>query len=480
MVMAARRHRTSRAHRAAIILTIVLASALAEGQRPVDRLESPQPPQSAGLVTLGRDGQLRTASAARINHQAGRIDKLGSFIVGLGYTAPGYDSAALAVMRLTPQGVLDGAFGNNGAVITPLLPLGNRDRVTVTALLEDASGRAIVVGWRYTSTRLDANFPVIVAARFNTSGALDASFGDKGVVTTRVDQAGSTQAFAAALDADGRLLVAGYNGGTRKGSGRGSFDDWPIKTVLLRYTTSGALDPSFGAGGIASRVLVPGGPDGRAGRDFLVYDYGKTKTIGLTLDRQGRPVVAAAADDGPVVIVRYTRDGVLDSSFGNAGAAQTPVGRRTGISTLFWDDEGRLLAAGTSGDSGVLLRYSADGLLDAAFGDGGIRRTPLAEGMRVSAALREADGHMLAVASGMNSIQLARYDRDGKPDQGFGSNGVIATALEKSVATTAGLAIDQQGTPIATAASDHGVVVIRYNRGGSVDKSFQSVPTVRP
>ena len=110
-------------------------------------------------------------------------------MLGLGYGAPAYGSAALS-------GPLDCArnsrsrFRNNGSVVTPLLSIENRDRVTVTALLEDAQGRAIVAGWRTRPTALDADFPVIVAARYSSSGALDPSFGERGIVTTRIEKDG--------------------------------------------------------------------------------------------------------------------------------------------------------------------------------------------------------------------------------------------------------------------------------------------------
>jgi uncharacterized delta-60 repeat protein len=461
------------------MLTIAVASAVGGAQRSGDSRSTSPLPKSSGLLTHGRDGQLRMASAARIPHEAGWLDKLGSFVVGLGYQAPAFDSAALCLVRLTSRGLLDPGFGNNGSVITPLLPLENHDRVTVTALLEDATGRGIVVGWRPQSTGLDASVPVIVAARYTSAGALDPSFGERGIVTTRIERDYATQAFAATLDGDGRLLVAGYNGG-RKSNRPGAFDDWPIRVILLRYTASGALDTSFGAGGVASHILVPSGPSGDGGREFLLYDHGHTKTAALILDRQGRSVVAAAAADGPVVLMRYAREGALDSSFGSAGTVHTPIGKRSGISALFWDVDGRLLAAGTSDDSGVLLRYSADGALDATFGESGIRRTPIGEGMRVSAAVQEGDGHLLMVASGMNSVQLARYDRDGKPDQSFGLNGVISTAVDRTVSTAAGLAIDEKGTPVVTVVSVNGIFVMRYNRGGPVDKSFQAVPNAHP
>ena len=463
---------------AAVVLVIAVAAAGPSAQRAGTSRDPATLRRSSGLLTLTRDGRLLIASSARIDQLPGLIDRIGAFVFG-GKSAPAYDSAALCLARLTPDGAPDPGFGTNGSIVTPLLPLDNHDRVTVTALLEDASGRAVVVGWRPMSTFLDANFPVIVVARYSASGTLDPSFGERGIVTTRVDEAGATQAFAAALDSDGRLLVAGYNGGLKSKSGD-SFDNWPVRLILLRYTASGALDTSFGTKGIASHVLVPPGPDGRAGRDFLLYDYKHTKTAGLVLDRQGRAVVAAAPDKGPIVLVRFTREGTVDSGFGSAGTTQTPIGTRSGISTLFWDAEGRLMAAGTSDDSAVLLRYSADGALDATFGERGIRRAPIGEGLRVSAALQDANGRLLVAASGGNTVHLARYDASGTPDQTFGSSGAISTKVDRTVATTAGLAIDDKGTPVVTVVAANGVFLLRHNREGSVDKSFVSVPKAHP
>lgn len=465
----------SRERLAVAMLAIAVVAAASGAERPSDSRDTAPSVRSSGLLTHGRDGRLRMASAARISHEAGRIDKVGSFLFGLGYGAPGYHSAALSLVRLTPRGVLDPGFGTNGAVITPLPPHKNRDNITVTALLEDTSSRTIVVGWRTLSTALDANFQVIVAARYTAEGALDPSFGERGIVTTRIGRDEVTQAFAATLDGEGRLLVAGYNGGQNRSRGR-TLDDWPVRVILLRYTVGGVLDTSFGSGGMASRVLVHSRPNESAGRDFLYYDYGRTKAAGVILDRQGRCVVAAASDDGPVVLMRYTRQGVLDSGFGNAGTVETPVGRRSGVSSLLWDTAGRLLAAGTSDSTAVLLRYSADGALDASFGDGGIRRTPIGEGMRVSAALQEGDGHLLVVASGENGVQLARYDQDGRPDRGFGSNGVLGTKLDRSVATRAGIVIDDTGTPVVAVAGNNGLFFLRFDRMGPVDGAFLPIP----
>ena len=462
------------------MLTIAVQATAGGAQGPSETREASHPPRSAGLVTLGRDGRLQVASAARIDRKPGLVDKIGSFLSGLGYGSPDYESPALCLVGLTPRGTLDSGFGANGSTLAPLPPLGNRDEVAVTALLEDEKDRTIVVGWRSLSKGFDANFLAIVAARFTVQGALDPSFGERGFVTTRIDRDGVTQALAATLDGEGRLLVAGYNGGENRDKGR-MLDDWPIRVVLLRYTANGSLDPSFGTGGIASRVLVPGRPNEHTGRDFLRYDSGRTKAMGLTLDRQGRPVVAAAGDDGAIFLLRTTREGAFDSSFGIAGTVRTPVvGKLSGASSLLWDDQGRLLAAGTSDNNVVLLRYFVDGAPDTSFGDGGIRRTPIGEGMRVSAALREGDGHVLLVASGNESVQVVRYDREGRPAQAPETSGVVSVALGRSVAMTAGLAVDDTGTPVVTVASRGGIFFLRFNRGGLVDKEFLPLPAARP
>ena len=391
--------RVAKVHRlwlAVMVLPIAVASPFSGAQRSGDSRDASAMPRSSGLLAHGRDGQLLIASGARISHEASLIDKLGSFFVGLGYGGHPYDSAALCVLRLTPQGILDPSFGTSGSVMTPLLPLENRDSATATALLTDDMGRAIVVGWRDMSTWLDSSFRVIIAARYTNSGELDNSFGEHGIVTTRIDQDFVTQAFAATLDGDGRLLVAGYNGGRKVRDRRGSFDDWAIRVIVLRYTAKGVLDTTFGAGGIASREIVPGGPCGQKGFAFLRFDYDHAKAAGLILDRLGRSVVAAATGDGQIVLMRYTRNGVLDSSFGSAGVVYTPMGKHSTVSALLWDVEGRLLA------------------------------------------------------------------------------------VDRSVAKLAGLAIDGKGIPIVAAVSSDGVFHIRYNREGPADKSFQSVPNVRP
>jgi uncharacterized delta-60 repeat protein len=462
-----------------VMLAVVAMSMVVDGQG-TGGAQNPSPrPGSAGLLVRGRDGTLLFGSGARLSQEAGMVDKLGSFLLGLGYSAPAVDSAGLCVMRFTPPGALDVRFGNGGVAVTPLLPLKNHNSATATAVLQDASGRPIVVGWRYLPTAMDSNVPVITAARYTTSGTLDTTFGERGIVTTRVDESSATQAFAAALDADGRLLVAGYAGG-KPSDRRGAFDDWSVRFILLRYTSAGVLDGSFGDRGVASQALDPRGQDRQSGRDFLLYDYQHRKTAALVLDRMGRAVIVASNGEGPALLMRYTQAGRLDPTFGTAGILQTPAGAASSISSLLWDSEGRLLAAGTSGDSMILLRYSADGVIDSGFSGRGMSSTPMTAGMRVSAALHDREGRLLVVASGENGVHLARFDHDGMPDTTFGSGGAIHSAAGRRLATAAGLAVDEGGIPTVAALSSDGIFLMRYTRESPVELSVRSAITARP
>jgi len=187
------------------------------------------------------------------------------------------------------------------------------------------------------------------------------------------------------------------------------------------------------------------------------------------LDPQGRAVVAASNGEGPALLMRYSQDGSLDPTFGTAGIVRTAVGAGFSISTLLWDSKGRMVAAGTNGDRMLLVRYSGDGVLDSAFGAGGMSSIPMGEGMRVSAALQEREGQLLVVASGENGVHLARFDRDGMLDKTFGSEGVIRSASGRRLATTAGLAIDAAGIPTVATLSGDRILLTRYNREGPVE-----------
>src|SRR5262249_42256794 len=103
-----------------------------------------------------------------------------------------------ALVRLNADGSADGSFGAGGRV---LLDLGGDD--VLTALAVQADGSVVAAG-----TTSSAGGSDVVVVRLRPDGSLDPRFGVGGVF--RLDVAGGAdEAHAVALQADGKVLVAG-------------------------------------------------------------------------------------------------------------------------------------------------------------------------------------------------------------------------------------------------------------------------------
>jgi len=140
-------------------------------------------------------------------------------IVAAGQTERG-GNVDIALARYNPDGSLDRTFGRGGIVITDL---GGAD-TAFAVNVERATGRIVVAGVK------DSDFALL---RYNGDGSLDGSFGSGGVVTVPVVSDDPAVLYALALEADGRIVVAGTAG-----------------FVLARFSPDGSLDPTFGDGGL--------------------------------------------------------------------------------------------------------------------------------------------------------------------------------------------------------------------------------------
>ncbi len=123
-------------------------------------------------------------------------------------------------------GQLDPTFGDGGVVYVDTDPL----RGGVNAVVIQPDGKTVLGG--YLSGRL-------ALVRLTVPGTLDTTFGDGGIITVSFST-GNQGAQAVALAADGRILAAGYVDVPDAGT------DW----VAARFTPGGALDPTFGDGGV--------------------------------------------------------------------------------------------------------------------------------------------------------------------------------------------------------------------------------------
>lgn len=206
---------------------------------------------------------------------------------------------------------------------------------------------------------------------------------------------------------------------------------------------AGALDPSFGTGGITisafeSSYDIP--------RMMLVQSDGKVILIGTTQVGTGPQDLALA---------RYFPDGTLDDTFGDNGSSQesgnghvfrfhtsppggvialTPRQQATPAALL---PDGKILIANQfiSGNQAIeLMRLNPDGTNDQSFGTYGFKvlSLPIAEEMRVYTMVAQPDGRVvIAGGLGFGSTDLitVRVGLDGNLDSSFDGDGVSLLAL---------------------------------------------------
>jgi uncharacterized delta-60 repeat protein len=132
------------------------------------------------------------------------------------------------IRRFSANGVLDSSFG-------PVMGGG----AMIHSLAVDASDRVYAVGNLFAGSGND-----LLCRRYTAGGALDTSFGTGG--ETSVHYADTSGALKLALQADGKPV---FTGGFNATGG-------PQGAVVVRLEADGALDSTFGTGGIAAPLFV--------------------------------------------------------------------------------------------------------------------------------------------------------------------------------------------------------------------------------
>lgn len=305
----------------------------------------------------------------------------------------------------------------------------------------------------------DADFAV---ARYRPDGHLDPTFGRRGITVTNLG--GDDEPHALALQADGRIVVAGYS--DVEGSSR---------FALARYRPDGHLDPSFGKGG----TLVTG----MEGKDVGAY--------GVAIQEDGKIVLAGYSDtegSSRLALARYRPDGQLDPAFGNAGRVFTDMmGTDVSANAVTLQPDGKVVLAGYSDTDHssrfAAARYDARGQLDTSFGTAGRVITDVhAHDVSYFAIAAAPAGALVAAGYaqsgeevGTRDVALARYRPDGTPDPAFGKQGIVTTQLGGSDSASA-LLLQPDGRLVVAGYSDtegsSRFALARYDADGRLDASF--------
>jgi uncharacterized delta-60 repeat protein len=187
-----------------------------------------------------------------------------------------------AVWGFTAAGVPDSTFETSGMVTTGFAHVDDDFRAVVV----DTSDRIVATGSKYISSNY-ADGTEAMLVRYAVNGAPDFEFNDGDPITIRRPEMSSHSPNAIAIDSQGNILV-GESASKRDAGGAylGSM------AGLWRFTSGGALDPTWGGGWIADALLTDG-------------QYASWR--GLTLQTNGKVVAAGSSSWGAYypVLIRY-------------------------------------------------------------------------------------------------------------------------------------------------------------------------------
>ena len=227
---------------------------------------------------------------------------------------------------------------------------------------------------------------------------LDSGFGSAGKLT-----ASSAGAAGVAVQADGKVLVAGSVSVTGQNS----------NFSLTRYNADGSLDTTFGAGGSVNTDFLTGtSSDNDLAGSVLVQPDGKIVVAGRSEYYGGSDFSAA----------RYTSTGTLDTTFGTGGKVLLHVGTydRNGANAVARQSDGKLVLAGWARTDTyygpqfqfAVARLNADGSADTSFNATGGTTTNFPDANNNDEAESVAvapDGKIVVGGWSQNVASLARY-----------------------------------------------------------------------
>ena len=211
-----------------------------------------------------------------------------------------WDKAVLR--RFLADGSVDSSFGTNGIFQLPDLPASYN--MTAGGLTAKGDGSA------YATIGVDyASIPTqLVVAHVLANGTLDTAFGDAGFAKITFDGGGGAPR-ALFVQPDGKLLVAGTG---------------PNGVLFARLMPAGQLDVSFGVGGKRATSFGAANAYAQGVRSFgcKIYAFGRGPTAGGALFKG----YLARLDDTGALDPSFASGGIATTDYEIANIEPTPAG----------------------------------------------------------------------------------------------------------------------------------------------------------
>jgi uncharacterized delta-60 repeat protein len=365
-------------------------------------------------------------------------------------------NSAFAVARYNPDGSPDTDFGGGDGKVTTDIGF-SHEGASAVALQSDWKIVAVGTTWDGSGSQW-GHFSLV---RYNQDGSLDLTLGGgDGIVVTESLGTGWVAANTVAIQADGKIVVAGRTDYLAY--------DFPEMTVI-RYKPDGTLDLPFGGGGGKARISWGPGPFG--GNAPAAED-----ATSIAIQPDGK-IIAAGYSYGfwdLAALVRLNSNGSYDATFGGGdGVVLTDIGPGADLANcVAIQPDGKIVTAGSSYNGSnydfALVRYTSDGSVDHTFDNDGKAVTPLGSGNDVARTVAvQSDGKILVAGSSYNGANydfaLARYNSDGSLDTTFGGgDGITTVDFNSSYDVPFSMALDNTGRAVVAGVSDGKFAMARF------------------
>jgi uncharacterized delta-60 repeat protein len=335
----------------------------------------------------------------------------------------------------------------------------------------------IVQNGRFVIAGADLKAPTdsdMQLVRVQADGGLDTTFGTNGKVTltwpTFIDPIVADAGFTIEQKTDVAYAVA-LQGDKLLAAGTAQSQGGRSGFFgLARFSADGVLDTTFGTGG-KTEVRQNFGSLGQA---IGLRSDGKIYVAGFSA--RGQAGDPNATDFG---LVRFSADGQLDTAFGGATGVQGDFGKNEDARGIAFDGN-KVLVGG--GDDFAVARYNDDGSLDMSFGTLGVAKS--ADGI-ANTFRRLSDGSLLLAGSRRTSanpdfvIKLVRYTPGGQLDATFGTGGVAEIPYDQQQNAVLALELLSDGRIVAFLQGALVVNATRLSATGALDTSFGTGGTLR-
>jgi uncharacterized delta-60 repeat protein len=325
--------------------------------------------------------------------------------------------------------------------------------------------------------------------RYNADGSVDTTFGKNGIVTTTIGRKNTLAgANGITLGPNDEIIVAGFANETYSGKLRA----YTNSAAVAVYNANGTLNTSFNGTGVAFSQISSNAADW--GGPVAVQANGEIVIAG-----GDNPNTTNVVNLYQYYLARFTTSGKLDPTFGTGGQfVFTPDGHypssNSYVEGLTIDPAtGNLITVGVTGPSqgeSAIVEFNPNGTPDTTFGNGGVLLNNSGQTWSSVIVQPPTNGGASAnefVVAGTATLSSGGYGQlvfrltgNGSLDPTFGNGGSVVTTVPNAdlwgnvVTQAPDSSLIVGGSYQIWYSSTGGPVVAKYSANGVLDTTFQN------